>query len=65
MAARLRADQDAGLVRADIDPIAIGGGIVSLFMMMLLAAVQFGGDGTLAQSRDVLAVVQAAVDPPA
>ncbi|MEQ8839576.1 MAG: helix-turn-helix domain-containing protein [Acidimicrobiales bacterium] len=65
VAARLRADQEAGLVRAEIDAETIGHGIVGIFITMLLAAVQFGTEGAMSHGRDMLAVVEAAVDPPA
>ncbi|MDW3220448.1 MAG: TetR/AcrR family transcriptional regulator [Acidimicrobiales bacterium] len=61
--ARIRADQEAGLIRADIDPEPIGGGIVNIFVSMLLAAVQFGTDEILHRGVDVLSVVAAAIDP--
>jgi len=64
VAARLRADQDAGLVRVEIDADTIGHGIVSIFMTMLLAAVQFGVEGAALHAREMLAVIEAAVDPP-
>jgi AcrR family transcriptional regulator len=63
VAARLRADQDVGLVRADIDVETIGHGIVGIFITMLLAAVQFGADAGATHGREMLAVVEAAVDP--
>lgn len=64
VAARLRADQAVGLVRADIDVETVGPGIVSIFITMLLAAVQFGVDNAAAHGREMLAVIEAAVDPP-
>jgi AcrR family transcriptional regulator len=63
VAARLRADQQDGLVRADIDVETIGHGIVGIFITMLLAAVQFGVDGGAVYGREMLAVIEAAVDP--
>lgn len=62
--ARIRADQDAGLVRSDIDAEPIGSGIVNIFVSMLLAAVQFGTEEIAFRGADVLAVVAAAIDPP-
>ena len=61
--ARIRADQEAGLIRRDIDPTPIGSGIVNIFVSMLLAAVQFGTDETIQRGLDVLSVVAAAIDP--
>lgn len=63
VAARLRADQQDGLVRADIEVDTIGNGIVGIFITMLLAAVQFGIDGAAVYGREMLAVIEAAVDP--
>jgi AcrR family transcriptional regulator len=62
VAARLRADQEAGLVRTDIDPVAIGGGTVSIFISLLMSVVQFGHHGADKYGRDVLAVIEAAID---
>ena len=63
VAARLRADQEIGLVRTDIDAEAVGHGIVGIFITMLLAAVQFGAEAGALHGREMLAVVEAAVDP--
>lgn len=63
VAARLRADQAVGLVRADIDVETVGHGIVGIFITMLLAAVQFGVEVGTLHGREMLAVIEAAVDP--
>lgn len=63
VAERLRTEQAAGTVRADIDPDTVGHGIVGIYITMLLAAVQFGVEGGAAHAREILAVVEAAVDP--
>lgn len=65
VADRLRADQRAGLVRADIDPTAIARGTVAIFISLLMATVQFGPVGADLYGRDVMAVLEAAIDPPA
>ncbi|MFT5201324.1 MAG: AcrR family transcriptional regulator [Candidatus Aldehydirespiratoraceae bacterium] len=62
---RLRADQAIGSVRADIDATPIGNGIVSIFVSLMLAAVQFGIENGEENAADVLSVVAAALDPPA
>jgi AcrR family transcriptional regulator len=59
---RLRADQEAGLVRPDIDPTVIGGGAVSIFITLLMAVVQFGPEAVETYGDDVLAVLEAAID---
>ncbi|MDH3707871.1 MAG: hypothetical protein OES57_17535, partial [Acidimicrobiia bacterium] len=64
VAARLRADQQAALVRTDIDPVAISRGTVAIFVSLLMATVQFGPVGAEMYGRDVMAVLEAAIDPP-
>ena len=64
VAERLRTDQAAGLVRADIDPAAVGNGAVTIIITLLMAALQFGSDGVGLYGPDVLAVFEAALDPP-
>ncbi len=60
---RMRADQQAGLVRPDIDPVAIGSGVVSIFISLLMAVVQFGPEAVTRYGPDVLAVMEAAIEP--
>lgn len=64
VAERLRTDQLHGTVRADIDPVAIGNGSVAIVISLLMAIVQFGTAGAFQYGRDVLAVFEAAIDPP-
>ena len=59
---RIRADQLAGAIRADIDPGSIGNGIVTIFISLLMSVVQFGSDGIVTQGPDVVAVFEAALD---
>ena len=59
---RLRADQLAGIVRPDIDPVAIGNGTVTIFVSLLMSVVQFGSDGVIAYGPDIVAVFEAAFD---
>ncbi len=61
---RLREDQLAGRVRADIDPDAIGNGSVAIILSLLMSVLQFGTAGAEVYGDDVLAVFQAAIDPP-
>lgn len=58
---RLRADQLAGLVRHDIDPVAIGNGVVAIMLSLLMSVVQIGGTTALAYGADVTAVFEAAI----
>jgi AcrR family transcriptional regulator len=60
-AARLRADQAAGTVRADIDPGLIGNGIVTMMLSLLMSVVQLGTEVAEAYVREVTAVFDAAV----
>ncbi len=62
VAARLRADQDAGLVRAGIDPVSTGNGIVAIFLSLLMSVVQLGPSGADRYGGDVLGVIGAAID---
>jgi len=64
VAARLRADQEAGLVRADIDPTTIARGTVAIFVSLLMATVQFGSRGADLYGHDVMTLLEAAIDPP-
>jgi AcrR family transcriptional regulator len=64
IAERLQADQLAGLVREDIDPMSIANGLVAISLSLLMAVLQFGTDGALPYATDVLAVLEAAVTPP-
>jgi AcrR family transcriptional regulator len=58
---RLRADQLAGLVRQDIDPVLIGNGVVAIMLSLLMSIVQIGGNTALAYAADVTAVFEAAI----
>lgn len=60
---RLRKDQLAGTVRADIDPQAIGNGLVAMTLSLLMSVVQLGTDATSPYGNDVLAVFAAALEP--
>ena len=63
-AEKLRAEQLAGKVRDDIDPAAIGNGIVAIMLSLLMSVVQLGPEAAGPYSADVAAVFQAALDPP-
>jgi AcrR family transcriptional regulator len=58
---RLRSEQMSGTVRPDIDPIAIGNGVVSLMLSMLMSVVQLGPEAAVTYSSDVAAVFEAAL----
>ncbi len=59
---RLRAEQLAGTVRPDIDPAAIGNGIVAIMLSLLMSVVQLGTEAAGPFSSDVAAVFEAALD---
>lgn len=64
IAERLRADQLAGSVRSDIDPVAVGNGMVTITMSLLMSVQQFGDPMLADLGPDVWAVITAALDPP-
>jgi AcrR family transcriptional regulator len=59
---RLRAEQLAGTVRPDIDPVAVGSGIVAIMLSLLMSVVQLGAEAASPYSNDVAAVFEAALD---
>ena len=61
-AERLAAEQLAGTVRHDIDPIVIGNGIVAVMLSLLMSVVQLGTEAAGAYADDVAAVFEAALD---
>jgi AcrR family transcriptional regulator len=62
-AERIRTEQRAGRVRADIDPTSIGNGVVSIMLSLLMSVIQVGRHAALAYGADVAAVFDAALDP--
>lgn len=64
LTALLASEQQAGLVRADIDPAAIAGGLVTIVLSMLLSLLQMGAmpEGV---DDEVLAVLEASLHVPA
>lgn len=63
VADRLRSDQRIGVVRADIDPDTIARGGVTIFLALLMSVVQFGTEVVAPRGPDVLALLDAAIDP--
>jgi AcrR family transcriptional regulator len=61
-AERLRSEQATGAVRADIDPVTIGNGIVAIMLSLLMSVVQLGPDAAGPYASDVSAVFEAALD---
>ena len=62
-AARLREEQAAGTVRADIDADLVGNGMVAILLSLLMSVVQLGTDSTFVYADHVVAVFAAALDP--
>lgn len=61
-AERLLTEQLAGTVRHDIDPVAIGNGIVAIMLSLLMSVVQLGTEAAGPYTADVAAVFEAALD---
>lgn len=64
VASRLTAEQFDGQIRADIDPAVVGAGIVSIILSLLMTLTQLGEHAPTDQAADVVAVFEAALDPP-
>lgn len=64
VAERIRSDQAAGLVRHDIDAVAVGNGAVTVILALLMSVIQFGPAGLEAYGSDVIALFDAAFAPP-
>lgn len=64
VAERLRSEQAAGTVRADIDAGVVGSGIVSIVLSLLMSVVQLGTEAAATYAADVAAVFEAAIDAP-
>jgi len=58
---RLRSEQAAGLVRTDIDPVAVANGMVTITLSLLMSIVQIGSAAGDAYGPDVMAVFEAAL----
>jgi AcrR family transcriptional regulator len=61
---RIRAQQFAGQVRADIDAQQIANGLVTIVLSLLMSLLQTGSDPATLLGADVAAVVEAALSPP-
>jgi AcrR family transcriptional regulator len=64
VAERLRSDRRLGIVRSDVDLASMGRGIVSIYVSLLMAVVQFGNEGIQAYGADVMNVLAAAIAVP-
>jgi AcrR family transcriptional regulator len=64
IAERLAAGQFEGTVRADIDPVVVGNGMVAIVLSLLMSVVQLGTQVAVPYANDVGAVFAAALEPP-
>ena len=60
---KLREEQQNGTVRPDIDPVAVGNGVVSVMLSLLMSVVQLGTESASVYADDVVAVFEAALNP--
>ena len=60
----LRQEQVAGTVRRDIDPVAVGNGVVAITLSLLMSVVQLGPQSITAYAPDVAEVFKAALHAP-
>jgi AcrR family transcriptional regulator len=60
----LRTGQAAGTIRPDIDPVAVGNGVVALMLSVLMSVTQLGPQAAAMHSGDVAAVFEAALTAP-
>lgn len=60
----LRNGQAGGTVRVDIDPAAVGNGVIALMLAVLMSVTQIGTEAAVTYSQDVAAVFEAALTPP-
>lgn len=63
-AERLAAEQLAGTVRRDVDPVRIANGMVMIILSLLRSTVQLGLEASAPYAADVTAVLAAAIDVP-
>ena len=63
VAERLRSEQAAGTVRADIDAVAVGHGLVAILLSLLMSVVQLGPEAARQHFDGVVAVLDAALEP--
>ena len=63
-ASRLEAEQLAGTVRSDIDPVPMANGIVAVVLSLLTSIVQVGEEAASSYATDVAALFRAALAPP-
>lgn len=60
----LRNGQTGGTVRVDIDPAAVGNGVIALMLAVLMSVTQIGTEAAVTYWQDVAAVFDAALTAP-
>jgi len=63
-AEQLRLDQEAGVVRRDIDPVSMANGLVAVMLSLLMSIVQLGPAAVAAYGDDVAGLIAAAIELP-
>jgi AcrR family transcriptional regulator len=61
---RLRLEQLDNMIRDDIDPYAVGSGLISIFLSLLMSVTQIGRDAISTYAPGVISVMEAALAPP-
>lgn len=61
---QLRREQEAGLLRPDIDTTIVARGIVAIMLSLLMSVIQLGPEATLTYADDVRSVFDAALGGP-
>jgi AcrR family transcriptional regulator len=61
---RIQAEQLGGTVRNDIDAVAMGNGVISIMLSLLMSVVQLGPDVIATYATDVATVFEAALSAP-
>ncbi|HPB45138.1 MAG TPA: hypothetical protein PLP95_04720, partial [Microthrixaceae bacterium] len=64
VAARLRGQQQTGIVRTDVDPDALADGSVGIILSVLMAVLQFGPMAISTFGPGIVAMFDAALLPP-
>lgn len=65
VADRMRAEQDTGTLRADVDATSMANGVVAIMLSLLMSAVQLGTETAATYVQDIAAVFRSALEPPA
>ena len=61
---RIRDEQMNGTVRADIDAVTVGNGVIAIMLSLLMSVVQLGPGAAVTYGPDIASVFQAALTAP-